>query len=185
MSRKSKERRKDANESKDKAKESKAAPSATTSAILRRRRNKRFLFVGLLGLSFPILEVIAYQFRAITITIINRAEVGVKGVKVIYSNGAFDLPELKPGGSATRVIRPDFSFSRDQFSTFTMSIRFSADNGQIFGQMGRVGALDYSSQEIYTITQTPPEGHIQLQHTTRPGFPLSLVRDLMDRLGFK
>jgi hypothetical protein len=180
MSRKWKERRKERLEGKDAV----PAKSSATLAILRRRRNKRFLFVGILAISFPILEVIAYQFRAITITMVNRSEVAIKGIKFTYSGGAFDVAELKPGGSLTRLIRPDFSFNKNQFSTYTLSIRFTSENGQIIGQMGRAGALDYSAQEVYTIVQAPPNGEIQVQHATRPGFPLSLVRDLMERLGF-
>ena len=182
MSRKWRERRQQSVEAKG---STPAKPSATTDA-LRRRRNRRFLFVGLLALSFPILEVIAYQFRAITITLVNRSELAIKGITVTYSGGAFDVPELKPRGSLTRLIRPDFTFKfkGDQFSTYNLTIRYATEDGNSYGQIGRAGALDYSAREIYTFTQTPPNGRVQLQHTTRLGFPLSLVRDLMDRLGF-
>jgi hypothetical protein len=180
MSRKWRERKKEIAE----GKEGKPAKSAEASEALRRRRNRRFLFIAAIGLSFPILEFIAYQFRAITITFVNRSDLLVKGIKVTYSGGAFDAPELKPGGSLTRLIRPNFDFKGEQFSTYMLSIRYSTEDGQVLGQMGRVGALDYSAQEVYTIVQTPPEGKVQLQHMTRPGFPLSLVRDIMGRLGF-
>lgn len=178
MSRKWRERRKTLAEGSPEAK-----PPVTPES-LRKRRNRRFLFVGLIALSFPLLELIAYQFRAITVTVVNRSNVLVKGIKVVYTGGAYEAAELKSGSTLTRQIRPDFTFQKNQFSTYTLAIRFSTDNGQIFGQMGHVGALDYSAQEIYTITELPPEGRVQLEHTTRPGFPLSLVRDLMGRMGF-
>ena len=41
---------------------------------LRKRRNRRFLVLGLIALSFPILEVIAYRFRAITLIVENRTK---------------------------------------------------------------------------------------------------------------
>ncbi len=182
MSRKSKERNKKEKVGRKAVDE--ATPARTPEA-LRRRRNRRFLFVGLIGLCFPILEVIAYQFRAITITFINRSELAIKGIKVTYTGGEFEVPALKPGASQTRLIRPDFSFTQkgDQFSTYELTIQYAAEKGSLFRQRGRAGTLDYSAQEIYTITQTP-EGGLQLQHTNRPGFPLSLIRDLMERLGF-
>jgi hypothetical protein len=158
--------------------------SAATIEALRRRRNRRFLFVGLIGISFPILEAIAYQFRTVTISMVNRSDLLVKRIKLTYAGGEIDVPELKPGGSFSRLIRPNYTFKFDQFSTYPMSIRFATEDGQIIGQMGRAGTLDYSPTELYTIVQTPPEGRIQLQHNTRPGFPLSLVRNLMERLGF-
>jgi hypothetical protein len=179
MSRKWRERKQEIAE----GKEGKPAKSAATSEALRRRRNRRFLYIALLGISFPILEVIAYRFRAITITMVNRSDLMIKGIKVTYSGGAFDAPELKPGASLTRLVRPDFTFKGEHFSTYAMTIRYIPENAGIMGHLGRAGALDYSAQEIYTFTKAP-EGLIQLQHTTRPGFPLSLVRDLMERLGF-
>jgi hypothetical protein len=179
MSRKSRERRK----GKFQGEASPEGKPPATPEALKRRRNRRFLFVGLIGLSFPIIELIAYQFRAITITFVNRSDDLVKKIKVTYSGGEFDEPELKPGGSISRRIRPDFTFKGEHFSTYTLTIRFAAVDG-LHSQIGRAGTLDYSAQEIYTITQAPPEGRIQLQHTNRPGFPLSLVRDLMERLGF-
>jgi len=179
MSRKWRERKKEIAE----AKEGKPAKSTATTVALRRRRNRRFLYIALLGISFPILELIAYQFRAITITLVNRSEVAINGIKVTYTGGAFDTPELKPGGSLTRLIRPDFTFKGEHFSTYAMSIRYTPEKFGIMAHLGRAGALDYSAQEIYTFTRSP-EGVVQLQHTSRAGFPLSLVRDLMERLGF-
>ena len=169
MSRKWKERREQRLQGKDPSPV--PAKSAATTEALRRRRNRRFLFVALIGISFPILEIIAYQFRNVTISMVNRSDLLVKRIKLTYAGGEIDVPELKPGGSFSRLIRPNYSFSSNQFSTYSMSIRFATEDGQIIGQMGRAGTLDYSPTELYTIVQTPPEGRIQLQHNTRPGFP--------------
>lgn len=167
-----------------KANPSTPAKSPATLEILRRQRNGRLLFVGLIAISFPILEAIAYQYRTVTIKVVNRSKLAVKGLKLTYSGRLLEVPEMKPGESVSRLIRPDYTFTREHFSTYPLSIRFATEDGQIFGQIGRVGTIDFSPTEIYTIIQTPPEGQIQLQHDTRPGFPLSLVRDLMERLGF-
>lgn len=180
MSRKWRERKKEIAE----AKEGKPARSTATSEALIRRRNRRFMYIGLLAISFPILEFIAYQFRAISVTFVNRSDLVVKGIKVNYTGGEFEVPELKPGGSQTRLIRPNFTFKGEHFSTYTMTIRYTPENAGIMSLIGRAGALDYSAQEIYTFA-TAPEGPIMLQHSTRPGFPLSLVRDIMERLGFR
>jgi hypothetical protein len=160
------------------------AKPAMTLEALKRRRLKRFLIVGLIGISFPILELIAYQFRAITISFTNRSEQVVRGIKVEYDGGAFDIPEILPGGVANQVIRPNFSFKSSNFATYLLKIRFAAEDGGFFRQMGRVGSIDFSAKELYTIQAIPPENQLQLQHDTRPGFPLSLIRDLMLRLGF-
>ena len=81
------------------------------------------------------------------------------------------------------MVRPDFSFKGDSLLTYPVTIRFAIGTG-FNSQIGRAGALDFSATEIYTVVKTPTEG-IQIQHTTRPGFPLSLVRDLTERLGIR
>jgi hypothetical protein len=158
-------------------------PQSTLDA-LKRRRNRRLIFVGLIGLSFPILEVIAYRFRAITMTIDNRTVGPITNLKVTYPGGSIEEPEIKPGGEAIRVTRPDFTFSGNEFSTYPLTIHFSTADGGIFRQIVRVGALDYSATEKYVVEMVPPDGHIQLKHTTSPGFPLNLVRELLARMGF-
>jgi hypothetical protein len=167
---------------KNKAKENTEAKPLMTVEDLKRRRYRRLMFVGLIGLSFPVFEFIAYQFRAITITITNRADLMINKVQVTYDGGTFETLALKPGGSFTRVIRPNFTFTNKQFSTYAFTIRLNAENGMI-SQMGRAGAIDYSAKEIYTIQALPPDGRLQLQHTTRLGYPMALVRDLLERLG--
>ena len=64
-------------------------PQATIDAIKRRRR-RRLIVVGLIGLSFPILEVIAYRFRAITMVIDNRTVGPITKLKVTYPGGSFE-----------------------------------------------------------------------------------------------
>jgi hypothetical protein len=158
-------------------------PQSTVDA-LKRRRKRRLIFVGLLGLSFPILEVIAYRFRAITLTIDNRTDSPVTDLKVTYPGGSFEQAEVKPGGEVVRVTRPDFTFKSDQFSTYPLTIQFRTADGGIIRQLLRAGALDYSATETYTIEMVPPDGQVQLRHKTSPGFPLNLVRGLLARMGF-
>jgi hypothetical protein len=184
MSKKSRERRKARLEAKAQGKGKPEPTSPATLEALKRRRNRRFLFVGLIGLSFPILELIAYQFRTITISVINKSDMPIKKLKVTYAGGDFADDELKPGQAITRVVRPDFSFTSNQFSTYPLTIRFSAGSG-FNSQIGRAGALDFSATEIYTIVNLPDNSGVQIQHTTRAGFPLSLVRDVLERLGFR
>ena len=49
------------------------------------------------------LEVVAYRFRAITITLSNRSAEPITRVKLTYTGGSIETAELKPGGSVTRV----------------------------------------------------------------------------------
>ena len=172
MSRKSRERRKVEEESK----------ASTAAEAVKRRRNRRLIFVALVGISFPILELIAYQFRAITVTVSNRSKQPITKLKVTYAGGSFEAPELKPGGSVTRLIRPDFTFKGEQFATYPLEIRLAHADG-IIGQNGRVGSIDFSAHEIYTIEPAPLGVSVELKHKTSPGFPLSLIRDLLERLG--
>jgi hypothetical protein len=178
MAKKSRERYKDRNQP---AADPNAKPAPTLQA-LKRRRYKRLLFVGLLGLLFPLFEFVAYQYRAITISITNKTDEVVRSVKVTYDGGAFEIAELRPGGVDVRVIRPNYNFGSTHFGTYLMKISFLVDKGYN-SQMGRAGAIDFSANELYTIEAIPPNNQFQLKHTTRPGFPLSLVRDLMERLG--
>jgi hypothetical protein len=188
MAKKSRERFKDRNKAATDP-DAKTKPTATLEA-LKRRRNRRLLFVGILGLAFPLIEAVAYQFRAITISFTNRSEQVIKRIKVIYDGGEFEIDELKPGGIVNRVIRPDFSFQSKQFGTYLMRIRFNDGRG-VNSQFGRIGTIDFSATELYTfesiapnVEAIPPHSETQLKHNTRPGFPLSLIRDLLTRMGF-
>jgi hypothetical protein len=157
-------------------------PTATVEA-LKRRRNRRLLFVGLIALSVPILEGIAYRFRAITMVVDNRTDGPITRLKVTYPGGSIEEPEIKPGGVVSRVICPDFSFHGSAFSTYRLTIQFSSANGAVIKQIGRAGALDYSATEKYVIETTPPDGQVQIHHKTSPGFPLGTVGDLLAGLG--
>ena len=176
MSRKSRERRKARQDDQG------STPSPTAEAV-KRRRNRRLIFVALIGISFPILELVAYQFRVITVTVSNRSKQPITNLKVTYAGGSFDAPEVKPGGSVTRLIRPDFTFKGEHFATYLLGIRFAYPDG-IFSQQGnRVGTIDFSAHETYVIEPSPLIVPVQVRHTTSPGFPLSLIRDLLERLG--
>jgi hypothetical protein len=184
MSKKSRERRK----AKDEAKpEAKVKSSGEATAALKRRRNKRWVLVGILAASFPIFELIAYQFRAITITFVNKLDQPIKDIKLTYDGGSMEIPELKPGVSESRRIRPDFSFRGNKFATYSQTISYKTQDGIMARQLGRAGALDFSAREFYTIEpQLNEKGlQIQIQHSTQPGFPMSLVRDLIESLGFR
>jgi hypothetical protein len=157
-------------------------PQSALDAV-KRRRWRRLIVVGLIGLSFPILEVIAYRFRAITMIIDNRTDLPITDLKVTYPGGSFEQAEIKPGGEVVRVTRPDFSFKGNDFSTYLLTIRVSTPDGGIIRQFLRAGALDYSATETYTIEMVPPEGQVQIRHKTSPGFPLNLVHGLLERLG--
>jgi hypothetical protein len=178
MAKKARERFKDRNKPQD---ESGAKPATSVEAV-KRRRNRRLLIVGLIGLSFPILEVIAYQFRTITVTVSNRSDRLLAKLKVTYAGGSFEAGDLKPGGSITRVIRPDFSFKGADFATYPIELQFATGNG-IIRQAGRIGTIDFSAHETFTVEPSPLEVPMQVKHSTSPGFPLSLVRDLLERLG--
>ena len=92
-------------------------PQSTVDA-LKRRRNRRLIFVGLIGLSFPILEVIAYRFRAITMVIDNRTDLPITDLKVTYSGGSIEQAEIKPGGEVVRVTDGPFLGGRLGCSSF-------------------------------------------------------------------
>ncbi len=160
----------------------KPEPPAAVEA-LKRRRNRRLMFVGLIALSFPLLEGIAYRFRAITMTIENRSNGPITGVKLTYSGGSIEEAEIKPGGSITRVTRPDFTFSGPEFSTYRLAIQFTTADGAMIRQSGRAGALDYSAHEKYLVEMVPVEGQVQIKHATSPGFPLGTIREILTGLG--
>jgi len=156
-------------------------PSATATA-LRKRRNRRLIVLGAIALCFPILELLAYRFRAITVTIANRSAEPVTALKFSYPGGDFTLPEIPPADSITRVIRPDYTFRRDDFSTYRATIEFLTPNAR-HREQRKVGSLDYSAHETYTIQAGPEGARVEIKQTTSPGFPLSAIRELLARLG--
>ena len=181
MAKKSRERYKDRAKVEGQA-DAGAKPKPTPEA-LRKRRNRRFIFLGIVAISFPILEVVAYRFRAITITVANRSDESITGVRLSFDGGEIEAPELRPGGSITRVVRPDFTFKKDQFATYSMTVQFTTEQGVRRRQIGRIGSIDFSAHEQYAIESGPPNEPVVLKHSTSPGFPLSTIRDLLGRLG--
>ena len=167
-------------ESKDQPKD-KAGPSAT-ALILRKRRNKRLMILGAMALVIPVLEVIAYHYRAITITIVNKSPAPLTALKFTYPGGDFAAAEIRPEESISRVIRPDFSFSRADFSTYRPGLVFQTPDAH-YRQFFKISTLDYSCTENFAITPSPETGRAEVKQRTSPGFPLSAIRDLLARLG--
>ncbi len=181
MPRKPRERYKDRAKAEATA-EAKSRPKMTPEA-LRKRRNRRLIFLGIVAALFPALEVIAYRFRAITLVLENRSDEPISRIKVIYPGGGIESAELKPGGSITRVIRPDFTLKGEHFGTYPLTIRFATADAGWRSQIGRVGSIDFSATERYVVVSGQPGEPAVLQHSTSPGFPLNLIRDLLARLG--
>ena len=155
----------------------------TPGEVFRRRRNKRLILVGVVAVGLPLLEVIAYQFRSIFIVVVNRSDEVVTDVKFTYPGGSFEAKELKAGGELTKVIRPNFSFTRDEFSTYRATISFVTGRGAVIRQpFGRYGTVDYSARETFAIQAVDASGIPGLKHSTYPGFPLGTVRDLLTKL---
>ncbi len=162
-----------------------APAQPTAGEIIRRRRNRRFLFVAVVVVALPVLEVISYQYRAITIVIANKAEVPLTRLKVTYPGGLFEAPELKAGASVTHVARPNFTFTREKFSMYELFLTFTTPDKGSIRQFARTGSIDYSARETYTVEPDPQDGKLVIKHTTDPGFPLSAIRDLFRSLGVR
>ncbi len=154
-----------------------------SAEAFRRRRNRRYIVLAVIAASFPILEVIAYQYRVIEVTFVNNFRGPITTLKFTYPGGEFTEAELKPTESITKRIRPDFSFKSSEFSTYRVMISFGTSDGGVFHQMSRAGTIDYSAHETFTVVPSPPAGQADLQHTTSPGFPLGAIRELLQRLG--
>lgn len=170
---------------KDRSQVEPSVPPELPIEVLRRRRTKRLILVGVVAAALPLFEVIAYQFRAITVTIENRAETPITRFKMVYTGGSTTIDEIRPGATAVRVIRPNYQFGGgEHFSTYHLELQFTTGDGSFFRQVGRAGTLDYSARERYVIEAPVPGQPAQLKHSTSPGFPLGAVRDLIARLGF-
>jgi len=167
-----------------KAAAAKDAPTGPTPVeIVRRRRNRRMIFLGVVAVMSPLLEVVAYRYRSILITVANRSDEVVTNIKVTYPGGSFEAKELKPGGELTQLARPTYTFSKDEFSTYRTIISFSTADGSSIRQNGRTGTIDYSARETYTIQTEGANGTMGIKHTTSPGIPLGTIRDLLAKLG--
>ena len=158
-------------------------PRATPAEVVRRRRYRRFLLLVLIAVALPLLEVVAYQYRGILIIVVNNSDEVVKNVKFAYPGGSFEEKELKPGGEVTHLARPNYNFSRESFSTY--SIRVSAVGSRATFSLidPKTGTVDYSARETYAIEPEETPGVLKFNHKTRPGFPLGTIRDLLTKLG--
>lgn len=161
-----------------------SAPSTATE-IVRRRRNRRMIFLGVVAVSLPLLEVLAYRYRSIQITVANRSDEVVTNIKVTYPGGSFEAKELKPGAELSELTRPLYTFTKDEFSTYRTVITFSTADGGVIRQNGRTGTVDYSARETFTIQNEGANAVMDIKHTTSPGIPLGTIRDLLTKLGMR
>ena len=155
----------------------------TAGEVIRRRRNRRMLFLGLVAVLLPTLEVVAYQFRSILIVVANRSDQVVTNVKVTYPGGEMEAKEIKPGGELTHVARPDYSFTKQDFSSYRVNVSASTATGAFRLIEPKVGTVDYSARETFAIQPEGENGPLTIKHTTYPGFPLGPIRDLLTQLG--
>ena len=158
-------------------------PGPTPVEVVRRRQYRRIFLLALIAVTLPLLEVVAYQYRGILMIVVNHSDEVIKNVKFTYPGGSFEAKELKPGGEITHLARPQYNFSRKNFSTY--AVRVSATGAQATFSFidPKTGTVDYSAREIYAIEPEEAPGSLKFHHTTRPGFPLGMIRDLLTRLG--
>ena len=128
----------------------------TPVQMVRRRRNRRMIFLGIIAVALPLLEVAAYRFRSIMIIVNNQSDEIVTNVKVTYPGGSFEAKELKPGGQLTEVTRPNFTFTKDAFSTYLTEVMISTGTGRN-RLITRTGTVDYSARETYSIQSEGPD----------------------------
>jgi len=174
------------NERRKQAKAATEAKPGTTPMpgdLVRRRRNRRMIFLAVVAVLLPLLEVAAYQFRAILIVVSNDSNEVVTDMKVTYPGGSFEAKELKPGAERTELTRPNFTFTSAEFSTYRTTITLTTADGGRTRQAGRTGTVDYSARETFSIRNVGPSGATEIKHTTHPGFPLGTIRDLLTKLG--
>lgn len=154
----------------------------TPAQMVRRRRNRRMIFLGIIAVALPLLEVAAYRFRSIMIIVDNQSDEIVTDVKVTYPGGTIEAKELKPGGQLTELTRPNFTFTKDEFSSYRTEVMVSTGMGRN-RLITRTGTVDYSARETYTIQGEGPDKALVIKHSTHPGFPLGTIRDLLAKLG--
>lgn len=157
-------------------------PELTPAEVVRRRRRRRLVFLGALAVLIPLLEVVAYQFRSIQFVVVNRSDAIVHDVKLTYPGGSFEAAELKAGSTATHAGRPEYAFRSGNFSTYWATISVKTPDNGFIRLSGRIGTVDYSARETYTIQPDEANQQLVIKHTTHPGFPLGTIRDLVDGL---
>jgi hypothetical protein len=64
-----------------------------------------------------------------------------------------------------------------------MTVQFTTEKGDRRRQLGRIGSIDFSAHEQYSIESGAPGEPVVLKHSTSPGFPLSTIRGILSRLG--
>lgn len=163
-------------------------PPILDTEALRRRRRRRWIFILSILAAAPAVEAIAYHWRAISITVVNRSNGPIRALRVEYPGGSFEQAELDAGGAVTHLVRPNYSFSMANFSSYRTLIRFEGVGGVLFRQYVPIASLDYTAHETYTARPGPPGPQslpITLDHTTEPGFPLGEIRSLFRRLGIR
>ena len=151
--------------------------------VVRRRRNRRMIFLGIIATLLPLLEVAAYRYRSILIVVANQSDEIVTNVKLTYPGGLIEAKELKPGGELSEVARPLCTFTSTEFSTYRTTVSFSTADGGLVRQVARTGTVDYSARETFAIRNDGATGEMQIKHSTYPGFPLGAIRDLLTKLG--
>lgn len=157
------------------------------ASVIRRRRTKRLIFLAVVLVSIPVLEAIAYQFRSILVVVRNESPATIRSVTADYPGGKIEIGEIKPGGEVSRSIRPNFEFSlrRNVFSSYLFTLRVRTADGVISYFSPHEGTIDYSATEVFAVADEVGDGALKIKHTTRPGFPLGAVRDLLTRLGVR
>ena len=158
-----------------------ANPAPTPGEVVRRRRTKRLILLGVVAVVLPLAEVVAYRFRSILIVVVNKSDEPIRNVKVIYPGGSFGAPELKPGAEVTEAARPDYTFTRESFSNYPTTVSFATAAGDLKRLNYKAGTVDYSARETYTIQPDPAGTGVEIKHSTHPGFPLGTIRDLLGR----
>jgi hypothetical protein len=160
-------------------------PAILDPETTRRRRKRRWIFVASVLVAVPVFEAVAYRFRAVEITVVNATEAPIRDLRVEFPGGSFERAQLDPKGGVTHVVRPDYSFSTADFSSYRTTIRLATADGGLVRHNIRISSVDYTARETYTLRPGAPGLPLALDHTTEPGFPLGEIRSLMKRLGLR
>lgn len=150
---------------------------------IRRRRRRRWIFLASCLVAAVASELVAYQVRAVTITLENRCDFPLRKIRIAFPGGSIDAEGLEPGATLERVIRPDYTFAPGKFSTYETTIRFGTPDGQLSGHRIPIQSFDYTAREIYTLRPSGPGTPLMLDRRTETGFPIRQIRAGLRRLG--